>query len=39
MPAGRGVYEYASQRRLSGAGKVVVTVDLDAFDLRVVGVE
>ena len=39
VPAGRGVYEYASQRRLSGAGKVVVTVDLDAFDLRVVGVE
>ncbi|NCO39275.1 MAG: hypothetical protein GW911_17480 [Armatimonadetes bacterium] len=39
---GQAVYEYATQRKLSSAGQAgvpVVTVEIDAFDLRVLGAD
>jgi hypothetical protein len=39
---GKSVYDYATQRRLGApdqTGQVAVTLELDAFDLRVVGAE
>jgi hypothetical protein len=42
VPAGRSVYDYATQRRVAspdGAGLATLTLELDAFDLRVIGSE
>lgn len=42
VPAGKAIYDYASQRRLTKPGKArraVIELGLDAYDLRVLGVE